>query len=178
MEENILKDLILEVANTSKENNCYSLLINEDIWNNELFVLYTKNKPGLANYYPDKKEKILLDNKSIKEIIDKLREMDLTYNDVLFIDSIKEEDYVLLNLYIKEFTTLSSIVKNSGDNSKMTKLLKNAAASILEKIENSNGNEKIIIDKYTRLLLLANSIKDEEEILNKASQKNIEIVYQ
>lgn len=178
MEENILKDLILEVANMRKSNNCYSLLINEDTWNNELFVLYTKNKSGLTNYYPDKKEKILLDNASIKEVIDKLREKDLTYNDVLFIDSIKEEDYVLLNLYLKEFTTLSSIVKNSGDNAKMSKLLKNTVTSILEKIENSNDNEKIVIDKYTRLLLLANSLKDEEEVLNKASQKNIEVVYQ
>lgn len=178
MEENVLKKLILDIKDNNSQDKCYSLLINKDIWNNELFVLYSKNKEGLANYYPDKNEEILLDNVSLKEIIDHLLTMDLTYNDVLFIDSIKIEDYILLNLYIKEFTTLRSIVKNSKDSSSMSKQLKNALPKIIERIENSEENTQLSIDKYSRMLLLADKVKNEEEVKNKASEKNIEIIYE
>ncbi len=178
MEENILKKLILDIKDNSNQDNCYSLLKNKDIWNNELFVLYSKNKVGLANYYPDKNEEILLDNASIKDIIDQLMKYDLTYNDVLFIDSIKLEDYILLNLYIREFTTLSSIIKNSKDESKMSKQLKSSLPKIIENIENSEENTSITIDKYSRMILLANSMKNEDEISQKAQEKNITVIYE
>lgn len=178
MEENILKNLILYIKDSANQDNCYSLLINKDIWNNELFVLYSKHKEGLANYYPDKNEEVLLDNKSMKDIIDHLLKMNLTYNDVLFIDSIKLEDYILLNLYIRLFTTLRSIVKNSKDESSMSKQLKTAATKVLESIENSEENTRLTIDKFSRMLILANSMKSEDEIKAKAKEKNIELIYE
>lgn len=178
MEDNILKKLILEVCDSCDTDKCYSLLKNKDIWNNELFVLYSKNKEGLKNYYPDKNEEVLLDNASLKEIIEHLRKMNLTYNDVLFIDGIKQEDYILLNLYIKEFTTLRSIVKNSKDEAKMSKSLKGKISEVLEKLETMDENKSITIDKFSHILLLANSMKSEAEINEKAKEKNIEVIYE
>ena len=178
MEENVLKNLILQVKDSCDTDKCYSLLKNSDIWNNELFVLYSKNKEGLANYYPDKNEESLLDNASLSEIINRLMEMDLTYNDVLFIDSIKIEDYILLNLYIKEFTTLRSIVKNSKDEVKMSKQIKGRITEILASIESLDENASITISKFSHLLLLADSIKNETTISEKAKEKNIEVIYE
>lgn len=176
MEENSLKDLVLKIKDLNNNDKCYSLLINKEIWNKELFMLYTKNKPGLNNYYPDKKEETLIDNASIKEVIDKLIEYELTYNDVLFIDQIKFEDYVLLNTYIKEFSTLRSIVKNSKSESEMSKKIKGKTQEILDIIENNEENSTISIDKFTRMLLLI--AKSEKEILEKAKEKNIEIIFE
>lgn len=172
MEE--LKELIFTIIDETDEPKCYSLLQNQEIWNQEYYIVYTEHVPGLMSYYPQKKFTTLFESSSIKEILKHLVSCELTYNDVLFLDKIRFEDYALITGYFQKFTTLGSVVKNCLSDSEYSKKTKGIASDLTEKIENVSEGTTLSITKFEKFILILT--KSFDDLSKKCDEKKIELI--
>ncbi len=168
-----LKELILKLIEERKEPKLYSLLRNEEAWNQEYYIIDTEHVHGLESYYPQKKFEYVMEQASLSEVMQVLESKNMDYNDVLFLDRILLEDYALVMTYFQKFTTLGSIVKNSASDSALEKKEKAVKEEVQTKIQESENGASFLLPLWEQFFLSLS--KDMEEIKKQCEEKGLQV---
>lgn len=169
-----LKEIVLKLIEERKEPKRYSLLKNQEIWNQEYYVIDTDHVHSLESYYPQKKLESVMEKSSLQEVMDVLKERNMDYNDVLFLDRLLFEDYAIIMAYFQKFTTLGSIVKNSASDKELESKSKEIIEEIKKRVEESETKASLTISLFDQFILMYKS-KETDEIKKQIEEKELEV---
>lgn len=102
------------INNLLNEKEKYTLIINKKAPNKELMLLKVNSLEGAKKYYPNKEFEILVKEDNLKISLEKMKELKLTDYDVVFLDTLNFQDFYVTIIYLNLYTTVRSIVMDSG----------------------------------------------------------------
>lgn len=153
-----------------KENRTmYTVLKNKLASNFEFFIIKTSSIKGLMTYYPEKDYEILCDNLNILECLNYLKNLNITYNDVAFLDYVPAIDYILITCFFKYFTTLATIVMDSRNRSLKKSFFGKKKKEIEECWNGKNEYQLSFLEEF----ILNQDLKLLDEIKSDAKEQNI-----
>lgn len=159
-EEELIKIVLDE---TEKEEQKYTLIINQKAPNQELMILKKNHLEGAKKYYPQKEFEVLVNKKSLKEVSETLKKLELTDYDVVFIDDLEMKDFYTIEHFLLTSTGVRSIVINSNCRNAEGKIAKKTLDKIKNEIENAENTYHL---KASDELLLGKQLSEIEEYAN------------
>lgn len=151
------------------EQEKYTLMINKKALNKELMLLKEKSLDGAKKYYPNKEFEILIEKDHLKRALEKMKELNLTDYDVVFLDTLNFQDFYITIRYLNFYTTVRSIIMDSALRKEKEKKEGKIEDQIKEEIE--QATEKYDLSALNELLLG----KKIDTIKDYAKEKNISL---
>lgn len=151
------------------EQEKYTLMINKKALNKELMLLKEKSIDGAKKYYPNKEFEILIEKDNLKRALEKMKELNLTDYDVVFLDTLNFQDFYITIRYLNFYTTVRSIIMDSALRKEKEKKEGKIEDQVKEEIE--QATEKYDLSALNELLLG----KKIDTIKDYAKEKNISL---
>lgn len=154
------------------EEEKYTLIINKKVPNKELMLLKKNSLEGAKKYYPNKEFRILVERNNLKTSLEKMKELKLTDYDVVFLDTLNFQDFYVTIRYLNLFTSVRSIVMDSGLRKEKDKKEGKIEDKIKEEIAQAEGEYNL---SPLNELLLGKKI---DSIKDYSKEKNISLKLQ
>lgn len=172
MEDRVKELIEILKRNSSKNDNKYTLLNNNIEFGRELAIVLSKSEDALRRYYPEKKYEVIKKEVSFDEIITYLEELNLTYEDIILIQRIPFEDFMLFDTFLNYNNYTPQLILEYKSRIEQNNNKKKVVDKVCNDIDNASNTYNLsALDE----LCLEDNI---DKVREYAKSKDIEIEYE